>query len=92
MVHGVQDSATEIHRETGRRLLEGVQEQLDAVIDIIEAYKVGERAVASVACRGLEYKTRHHLRTSYFARDSLLVFVSNGVLHSRRLIGFGWTI
>ncbi|CAM9185909.1 unnamed protein product, partial [Ectocarpus sp. 8 AP-2014] len=34
-----EDSASEIHRETGRRLLEGVQEKLDAVIDIIEAYK-----------------------------------------------------
>ncbi|CBJ28490.1 Amino acid-binding ACT/ Hypothetical leucine rich repeat kinase [Ectocarpus siliculosus] len=34
-----EDSATETHRETGRRLLEGVQEQLDAVIDIIEVYK-----------------------------------------------------
>ncbi|CAM9225162.1 unnamed protein product [Ectocarpus sp. 6 AP-2014] len=34
-----EDSATETHRETGRELLEGVQEQLDAVIDIIEVYK-----------------------------------------------------
>ncbi|CAB1101438.1 unnamed protein product [Ectocarpus sp. CCAP 1310/34] len=32
-------SATDTDRETGRRLLEGVQQQVDAVIDIIEAYK-----------------------------------------------------
>ncbi|CAM9999498.1 unnamed protein product, partial [Ectocarpus fasciculatus] len=34
-----EESATETDRETGRSLVEGVQEELDSVISIIEAFK-----------------------------------------------------